>query len=72
MEVDRVERAVVHAIRVFRDPMRACHADPIAEGHYAPASTLSPLPSEIKASEKVSIPDANDAPSSFSVDSLSL
>ncbi len=59
MEVDRVERAVVHAIRVFRDPMREFHVDPISEGHSPAASTLSPLPSEIKASEKATIPDTN-------------
>lgn len=62
----------VHATGVFRDPMRACHADPIAEGHYAPAPTLPSSSSTVKASEKETIPDANDAPSSFSVDSLSL
>lgn len=72
MEVDRVARAVVHAIRVFRDPMRACHVDPISEGHSPAASTLSPLPSEIKGSEKETIPDANNLPFTFCVDSRSL
>lgn len=62
----------VHATGVFRDPMRACHADPIAEGHYAPAPTLSLPPSEVKASEKASIPDANNLPFTFCVDSRSL
>ena len=38
--------------------MREFHADPISEGHSPAASTLSPPPSEIKASEKESIPDA--------------
>ena len=47
----------VHATGVFRDPMRACHADPIAEGHYAPAPTLPSSSSTVKASEKETIPD---------------
>lgn len=45
--------------------MREFHADPISEGHSPAASTLSPPPSEIKASEKVSIPDTNNLPSPF-------
>lgn len=38
--------------------MREFHADPISEGHSPAAPTLSPPPSEIKASEKETIPDA--------------
>ena len=39
--------------------MREFHADPISEGHSPAASTLSPPPSEIKGSEKETIPDTN-------------
>ena len=58
---------------------RVCHeyhekvsSRPNFPGLSPPAATLPASLRKIKASEKVAIPDANDAPSSFSVDSLSL
>lgn len=62
----------VHATGVFRDPMRACHADPIAEGHYAPGPTLSHPIRTVKASEKVTIPDTNTIVCTFLLDGVSL
>lgn len=52
--------------------MREFHADPISEGHSPAASTLSPPPSEIKGSEKDTIPDTNTIVCTFLLDGVSL